>query len=93
MTEVSRKDLPFVLELLNFLEVFIHSVLYVRDVYPKESFYTYQIYNTKFKFNVDDTISNYIQNFLDNLEKPLLLKMVKKVASHFRSFVMKLGGR
>jgi hypothetical protein len=79
MTEVPRKDLPFVLELLNFLEVFIHTVLYVRDVYPQESFYTYQIYNTKFKFNVDDRISLYIQSFLDKLEKPLLLKVVKKI--------------
>ncbi len=47
-------------EFLNFLEVFIHSVLYLRDVYPKEVFYDYEIYNMKFKFIIDDNIVLYI---------------------------------
>jgi hypothetical protein len=79
MTEINANDKLFCLEFLNFLEVFIHSILYLRDVYPRESFYGYEIYNTKYRFNVDDTISSYIQDFLNNLENALMLKIVKKI--------------
>jgi hypothetical protein len=47
-------------EFLNFLEVYIHNILYLRNVYPREAFYTYDIYNLKLKYIIDDDVCTFI---------------------------------
>jgi len=66
-------------ELLNFTEVFIHSVLYLRKVYPQEAFENYIIYNLNLKFITDPEINEYISEFLDNLENMLLNNLIKRI--------------
>lgn len=56
----TNKEKLLFYEFMNFLEIFIHTVLYTRNVYPKEAFYSYSIYNLDLKFIVDDEINKYI---------------------------------
>ena len=67
-------------ELLNFLEVYIHTVLYLSCVYPQDAFYSYTIYNLKFlKFMADDDVNEYINEFLKNCEDLLFTRYLKKI--------------
>lgn len=66
-------------ELLNFMEVFLHSVLYLRKVYPQEAFQNYIIYNLNLKFITDPAISDYISEFLESLENLLLNNLIKRI--------------
>jgi hypothetical protein len=67
-------------EFLNFLETYIHTILYLRKVYPSEAFYPFRIYNLPFlKFITDDEVTTYINDFLQNIEKFLFLKYIKKI--------------
>jgi hypothetical protein len=58
----SEKEKIVYYEFLNFLEVLIHTILYIRNVYHKEAFFAFQIYNLNLKFISDDTICSYIQD-------------------------------
>lgn len=49
-----------VLEKLNFFEIFIHSVLFFRKVYPSECFKDCNIYGMSFKYIEELTIVNNI---------------------------------
>jgi len=67
-------------EFLNFLEVYIHTVLYLSCVYPQDAFYSYTIYNLKFlKFMADDEVNEYITEFLKNCEDLLFTRYLKKI--------------
>lgn len=67
-------------EFLNFLEIYIHTTIYSANVYPKEAFKDFQIYNLSFlKFMVDDTVSDYISEFLKNIEQLLFARFVNKI--------------
>ena len=74
------KEKIFFFEFLNFLEVYIHTILYVNNVYPREAFYAYTIYNLKFlKFIADDEVNQYINEFLKNCENFLFTRYIKKI--------------
>jgi hypothetical protein len=79
MSDIQIVDKILYYEFFNFLEIYIHTVLYVRDVYPRESFCGYEIYNTKFKFMIDDTVCLYVSDFLKCIENFVFLKFLKKV--------------
>jgi hypothetical protein len=66
-------------ELLNFIEVFIHSVLYLRKVYPQEAFQNFIIYNLNLKFITDPDVNEYISEFLNNLENMILNNLLKRI--------------
>lgn len=69
----------FFLEFLNFLEIYIHNLLYLKNVYPAEAFYQYKNYDLDLKYIVDDEINEYISLFLKNIEKLLFEKFIKKI--------------
>ena len=74
------KEKIFFYEFLNFLEVYIHTVLYLNNVYPREAFYAYSIYNLKFlKYLADDEVNQYINEFLKNCENFLFARYIKKI--------------
>jgi len=66
-------------ELLNFIEVFIHSVLYLRKVYPQEAFKNYIIYNLNLKIITEPRIVEYISEFLNSLESLIVNNLVKRI--------------
>lgn len=68
------------LELLNFIELFIHNMLYLRKVYPIESFYPYSIYSLDFlHYMPDPEIADYISSFLTSIESLFLTKSLKAI--------------
>lgn len=67
------------LEFINFVEAFIHNTLYLANVYPKEAFYDFKIYNIALKFIVDDTVSHYISQFLKNIENFIFSRFINKI--------------
>jgi hypothetical protein len=71
--KISSQEKVLFNELLNFLEVYIHSILYLRNVYPRDAFYTYDIYNIKLKYIIDDDVCTYISEV--NLTNSSLLKV------------------
>lgn len=76
-----EKEYIFFLEFLNFLEVFIHTVLYVRNVYPKEAFFPCKEYELSFlKYIPDLEIIDYINNFLSSLEILLRQNCINKIS-------------
>jgi hypothetical protein len=58
-----------------FLELYIHNILYLRNVYPRDAFHTYDIYNIKLKYILDDEVSKYITEV--NLNNYSLSKALK----------------
>jgi hypothetical protein len=67
-------------EFLNFLEIYINNVLYLRNVYPKEAFYSYNIYHLNFlKFIADDIICDHIAEFLKFIENFLFARFINKI--------------
>ena len=54
-------------EFLNFIEVWIHLVLYVMDVYPKEAFVPFSQFNLNFLYYIKDNyVVEYINEFLNS---------------------------
>ena len=56
-----------ILEVLNFIEVMIHSILYVlllinqvKSVYPREMFQSHKMYNINIKFLNDNLVTENI---------------------------------
>lgn len=76
----SLKNELIQLELLNFIELFIHNILYLRQVYPKQSFYSYSIYSLDFlHYMPDPEIAEYISSFLSSIESLFLTKSIKAI--------------
>lgn len=75
--EVKTKVLCF--ELLNFIEVFIHGILYLRKVYPQEAFQNLILYNLNLKFIHETKISEYINQFLEDIEPLLFNNILKRI--------------
>jgi hypothetical protein len=75
--ETSNKILY--LELMNFIEVFIHSVLYLRKIYPQEIFQNYQMYDLGTKFITEKDIIIYINQFLEKIEILLNENILQKI--------------
>ena len=74
------KETIFIYEFLNFLEIFIHLLLYLRGVYPKEAFFPHKEYNLNFlKYIPDKAISSYITDFVNSLESLLKEKTIHSV--------------
>jgi hypothetical protein len=66
-------------ELLNFIEIFIQSVLYTRKVFPQEAFNDFIIYNLNLKIITEPQIIEYISEFLSSLEILALNNMIKRI--------------
>ena len=66
---------------LNFIECFIHQILYLRNVYPKEAFINFNNFHCNFlKYIKDNDIINYIHNFLDSIETFLFQNLIKNIS-------------
>ena len=71
----------FFYSFLNFLECFIHFILYLRNVYPKEAFINFNNFHCNFlKYIKDNDIINYIHNFLDSIESFLFQNLIKNIS-------------
>jgi hypothetical protein len=78
--EIKIREKIIFYEFLNFLEVYIHSIIYLSDVYPKETFTDYKLYNLPFlKFNIDDVVNDYISDFLKNIENLIFSRFINKI--------------
>jgi len=67
-------------EFLTFVELFIHSVIYLCEVYPKETFKEFKIYNLHFlKYNIDEKVIEQISDFIENIEKMLFNRFLNKI--------------
>jgi hypothetical protein len=67
-------------EFLNFIEVWIHLVLYVMDVYPKEAFVPFSQFNLNFLYYIkDNEVNEYINEFLSSIEPFVFQNLVTKV--------------
>lgn len=78
--EIKLREKIIFYEFFNFLEVYIHSIIYLSDVYPKETFTDYKLYNLPFlKFNVDDVINDYISDFLKDIENLIFSRFINKI--------------
>lgn len=70
----------FMYEFLNFMEVFIHVVLYTKHVFPKEAFVSHCEYSLSFlKYIPDNDICAYISSFLSSIEKLLEINALSKI--------------
>lgn len=79
-SHINRMEKILLYEFLNFCEVYIHSVLYLRNVYPPEAFFKYRIYSLNFlNFIIDDEISKQISMFLEKIEGLLFSKAIKNI--------------
>jgi len=71
----------FFYSFLNFLECFIHFILYLRNVYPKEAFINFNNFHCNFlKYIKDNDIITYIHNFLDSIENFLFQNLIKNIS-------------
>lgn len=76
--ELNEENLS--LEFLNFVEILTHQILYLRNVYPKEAFTEIYEYNLPFlKYLNDKDVENYINSFLESIEKLLLTNAIKTI--------------
>ncbi len=67
-------------EFLNFVEVWIHLVLYAMDVYPKESFESFSQFNLHFLYYIkDNEVNEYINEFLNSIEPFIFQNLVSKI--------------
>lgn len=67
-------------EFLNFLEIYINSIIYIANVYPVESFVDFKVYNLNFlKFNINDMVTKYISDFLANIESFIFSRILNKI--------------
>ena len=70
----------FVYEFLNFVEVFVHVVLYTQNVFPKEAFVPHCEYSLSFlKYIPDNDVCAYIASFLSSIETMLEANALTKV--------------
>ena len=69
-------------EFLNFIEVWIHLVLYVMDVYPKEAFVPFSQFNLNFLYYIKDNyVVEYINEFLNSIESLVFQNLISKIYS------------
>ncbi|KAI9268330.1 DNA-binding protein [Phascolomyces articulosus] len=68
---VTRQDLVHLL--LDFINVWIHQILYERDLYPAAIFSLKKKYNVPVHIATHEGVINYIAQFVNSLQ-PLLLK-------------------
>ena len=73
------KNKIFCYEFLNFIEILIHSILYLRKVYPQEAFQNFIIYNINLKFIIEKIINDYIYEFLESLEIMIMNNLIKRI--------------
>lgn len=67
-------------EFLNFVEVWIHLVLYVMDVYPKEAFVPFSQFNLNFLYYIKDNyVVEYINEFLNSIESLVFQNLISKI--------------
>ena len=67
-------------EFLNFIEVWIHLVLYVMDVYPKEAFVPFSQFNLNFLYYIKDNyVVEYINEFLNSIESLVFQNLISKI--------------
>jgi hypothetical protein len=66
--QLSQPEKVLLNELLNFIEVYIHTILYLRNVYPRGAFTNYEIYNLKLKYLADNDVWIYITEVLISLK-------------------------
>jgi len=65
--------------LAEFLEVAIHQILFVREIYPRESFTRRKKYDTPVHMSRLLPIQEYICDIVTNLEAPLAANALDKV--------------
>ena len=67
-------------EFLNFVEIWIHLVLYIMDVYPKETFESFSQFNLDFLYYIkDNEVNEYINEFLNSIEPFIFQNLVSKI--------------
>ena len=67
-------------EFLNFVEVWIHLVLYVMDVYPKEAFVPFSQFNLNFLYYIKNNyVVEYINEFLNSIESLVFQNLISKI--------------
>ena len=77
-TSITFKILNY--EFLNFVEVWIHLVLYVMDVYPKEAFVPFSQFNLNFLYYIKDNyVVEYINEFLNSIESLVFQNLISKI--------------
>lgn len=79
--EITPRDMVQ-LEFMNFVETFIHMILYIRDVYPKEAFVIHHSYGPRFDFLrciIEKNVCAYIKSFLDAISPLLANDLIKKI--------------
>ncbi|KAJ3021969.1 MAD2 mitotic arrest deficient-like 2 [Thoreauomyces humboldtii] len=65
--------------IIDFLEVAIHQILFVRDVYPSEIFEKRRMYNVAVLMSRHPTLNEYIRNVLTTIKPELQKGQINKV--------------
>jgi mitotic spindle assembly checkpoint protein MAD2B len=72
--------ISLVAHFLDFLTVAIHTILYERNIYPRESFISARKYNYPVRQSRHPDLCEWINDAINHLEKQLMLCSVEKVS-------------